>query len=1533
MKLKNLIERLQKERMNDSAAGLKNSAEGEKYLQQSYEGRFLFELIQNARDANKLEGINGKISIKVTQHSISVSNTGKAFDDKGIEGITLIGSSTKSGQGFIGFKGIGFKSILEISDFPSVVTSFGTVLFDRKKTANLLLGKNLPLEHTPIFFIPHYLDESLTPEEKNEGFVTRIELPYKSTVVADKIWQSFNKIGVEQLVLLGYIDSLTYESADHNSSFIINKNRANNIISIIHNEQNYQYVHFEPSKKISIPDEIINKLEGKEKEMFSKENFIEISLVFDINKENKLQPITSSKLYLYYPTEITSGFNFIIHSSFIVNPERKALRNNALNDFIMEEVAKYLSTEWLSVVKKRFKSSFLDLLVFNRNTEVNILSILYDTVVKELSAQKFIYDSFTRKFYGINEIIIADGFDKGIFPENILNDKRLIYISKKETRDWLLEEFDVEYLSAESIADNIEKECQKQLKNKNIEYFNKLYAYLSNYKIEVGDRKILLSSDMKLRKPTEDVFYGKKDNKQLSKSINRKIFFVHPNIEISNFRDTKIGFIEYNIDLLVNRLIKLYDDKSVSEVHLLDALLNIEIPERLISNVKEVIKFPVGNDVKWLNPLFHPIYIKSDELLEIYPEDKFINCEILKELESSKEDLNCKLISLGVFDYPAVYYINSKIEISRNDDPIRFNFLLGLQWFSTDFFVVEGDWILDIPNKITNWFTKSVINNWEKYKIRIQNTTKTRVKYSTQRSDYRITSNENTFFISSFLKFLREEKWVSLTNKEEVLFISDCVGLDPIECKQHTFTNVGKYLNIFPISFEYQKDQIKNLQLKHLDTEKVSDFKYILSKIADNNTKYIGNTDFLSFYNKVLSKLYDCYFNKEGFNLNEIDELRNTKFLGIDNLNKELIFKEAKDIYYIEDKPSFDILPIHIQSDLQPHFTNRDKNKFGQIGKKIGRDFKDAIQTKTNIYGESTNTSIFEYIPNLSEIIAFVECLLETDLDKELKRIKEVNLIICERIELEFFIDSIKKEHINSVDFKIDLDNKRILVAKDHFNGLENKSKTNLIYEYFTSLLARDLSRLKIQLEDLLICNPVGFKKFLAKYDVPKERIEEIKGSLFDRVLSDEEMFWYHFMQVIKVNIDSQDNYSIIELAKSHLIQNNFDYDRLSIFDYSRWSIENNRTILQELFSSFNIDLVIFNHSAHQKIDFSGYYNTKLIALKELEKDNYLNRLFNHLLTSDIEAQSNFQTLIDSFINNNSFKITSPILNLDYVEHFSSFMKQNFPIGGDLKDINWKMNYEPNRKAIYNELIANNFLVNQVDEFFVDIENTSLLYFPNTKDYLIDKFKNEFNLPTHSNEVYSSTVDFLSDFYISENVSIESVNTINSRVNNNSSISIKNSSSVGKSRVDGSDNQDNIKVGIVAEKVVYETLLKQNFKKVEWVSKNAAKAGVNPEGTDTLGYDILYIDENDKINYVEVKGSIANDNQFYISYAEYLFALNNAKNYSIIRVYNTLHNDNRRIVNLGNIFILDDDEELFSNSRFSTKFKTLEINFDINSSV
>ena len=110
MELEKFLLKLQSERYNDSDAGLQNSAKGERYLQQSYEGRYLFELIQNGRDANKLADINGDIIIEVFEDKMVIANTGQPFDERGIESVTLIGNSTKGTQGFIGFKGIVFNA-------------------------------------------------------------------------------------------------------------------------------------------------------------------------------------------------------------------------------------------------------------------------------------------------------------------------------------------------------------------------------------------------------------------------------------------------------------------------------------------------------------------------------------------------------------------------------------------------------------------------------------------------------------------------------------------------------------------------------------------------------------------------------------------------------------------------------------------------------------------------------------------------------------------------------------------------------------------------------------------------------------------------------------------------------------------------------------------------------------------------------------------------------------------------------------------------------------------------------------------------------------------------------------------------------------------------------------------------------------------------------------------------------------------------------------------------------------------------------
>jgi len=64
MNLKFIADKLFEDSKQTPIRGLSAISEAEKYLQQAYEGRYFFELIQNARDANKEINQDGEIFIE-----------------------------------------------------------------------------------------------------------------------------------------------------------------------------------------------------------------------------------------------------------------------------------------------------------------------------------------------------------------------------------------------------------------------------------------------------------------------------------------------------------------------------------------------------------------------------------------------------------------------------------------------------------------------------------------------------------------------------------------------------------------------------------------------------------------------------------------------------------------------------------------------------------------------------------------------------------------------------------------------------------------------------------------------------------------------------------------------------------------------------------------------------------------------------------------------------------------------------------------------------------------------------------------------------------------------------------------------------------------------------------------------------------------------------------------------------------------------------------------------------------------------------
>ena len=97
-------------------------------VEHQYHGRFLIELVQNAHDAlpEALDaGRASRIAVVLdptdsTHGSLLVANDGQPFTNSNFERLSQLGQSDKDPQKSIGNKGLGFRSVLEVSERPEV---------------------------------------------------------------------------------------------------------------------------------------------------------------------------------------------------------------------------------------------------------------------------------------------------------------------------------------------------------------------------------------------------------------------------------------------------------------------------------------------------------------------------------------------------------------------------------------------------------------------------------------------------------------------------------------------------------------------------------------------------------------------------------------------------------------------------------------------------------------------------------------------------------------------------------------------------------------------------------------------------------------------------------------------------------------------------------------------------------------------------------------------------------------------------------------------------------------------------------------------------------------------------------------------------------------------------------------------------------------------------------------------------------------------------------------------------------------------
>ena len=273
----------------------------------SKKSHFVLELVQNADDNHYASGITPHLTFQVTPNRLVVVNNEEGFSEANIKAICSVGASSKSKgkSGYIGEKGIGFKSVFTVSDAPEIHSNGFHFKFDRTVAGNLL-G----------YVVPHWCE----PTEDAPPACTTIILPAAKTY----------EFGAETLVdldarLLLFLNKLRQLTLDHDGRRVTYRREDKGEVSSLTAER-------ESGEGELIAEElryVRSSLTLSMKDQFADEKRPDIErstvvLAFPVDESGAAKPDPASHVFAFLPIR-QMGFKFPIQGDFILNSSREPL--------------------------------------------------------------------------------------------------------------------------------------------------------------------------------------------------------------------------------------------------------------------------------------------------------------------------------------------------------------------------------------------------------------------------------------------------------------------------------------------------------------------------------------------------------------------------------------------------------------------------------------------------------------------------------------------------------------------------------------------------------------------------------------------------------------------------------------------------------------------------------------------------------------------------------------------------------------------------------------------------------------------------------------------------------------------------------------------------------------------------------------------------------------------------------------------------------------------------------------------------------
>lgn len=417
--IKELQEEFRKEALNAPML-FKDLAKVEQYIAESYKTRSFIELIQNADDAH-----SKNFGVHIFDNFVIVGNDGRDFNNDDIKAICRSGSSNKiRGGETIGYRGIGFKSVVNLAEKVYILSGNTKFMYDKKLTQEIL---NIT-DDVPLIRIPHDIEDVPYIDEINR---IKQEYGYSTIFLFNNIKENIVKSELEQF--------------DKSSVLFLNSVSTINLITQT------------TSRKIvkNVIDDICTISENNLKEqwkIYSDNNKYD-KIAFKVNEETIISanPL-ESVIHSFTPTTEISGGYFKMNGNFSTDPSRKNIDFDELSEKSFLNCAKLISNIIIEILKgsKSYIGFFKPFTEFNNAISSNRLRTkLLNSIKDNLDKEDFIRNLRLKP-----EMLSMEDYIR-------ICDKKYMYIDKEILSDYpeinvFLELINVKYLSIDEMLILIE---------------------------------------------------------------------------------------------------------------------------------------------------------------------------------------------------------------------------------------------------------------------------------------------------------------------------------------------------------------------------------------------------------------------------------------------------------------------------------------------------------------------------------------------------------------------------------------------------------------------------------------------------------------------------------------------------------------------------------------------------------------------------------------------------------------------------------------------------------------------------------------------------------------------------------------------------------------------------------------------------------------------------------------------------------------------------------------------------------------------